>query len=266
MALNRIGGTVAEERPSVAFDEAAPRVFLGKVRRSANQFQALSEVEFLQRVIDLANRTKDDAPLEAGPASHAEEHPQTETRRLNLSRARPAEIEEFPERLSFSWHAPMGEFVRETQRRVVRAMLEPIAADIEAERRKARKAPPTRLAAGGIAMVPVDEFANGSLQTKYIWMPYDLRALVQWARSRLLVKDRPYGDMLAKCAYEPCGNFFLSRPGLPRRGRPNVKYCPDRDCGDKAHKLGARERMAARRSGMSVEAYRSRWANRRKAK
>ncbi|MGH9644843.1 MAG: hypothetical protein ACRD3Q_20765 [Terriglobales bacterium] len=82
-----------------------------------------------------------------------------------------------------------------------------------------------------------------------------------FALSIIVDRDKPYRRLLRQCEWPSCGNFaFDSPPETP--GQPPNYYCSDK------HQLNhrrerAKERQAAHRAGVSVEAFRSRARRRR---
>jgi hypothetical protein len=95
-----------------------------------------------------------------------------------------------------------------------------------------------------LKIIPIVRRGQGTLKIEPHYIIGDADAFEEYARVLFLGSrgDEDFGRDLCRCNLATCDGFFL-RDTAKRRGAPKLKYCPETDHGDMAHKLTEAKRQ-----------------------
>lgn len=232
----------AREKRSIASDQrpsgAALSDFCSRIEPVAELLTPISEREYVQRALDLANWTGQDysrfRDLEAAVL--------VSTRDVASDVAsRPAD----PDHPYTSGAASTGRERAIAIRDLFRKALQEIAADIQSVRRAAKDRP---VASGQVIAIPVMRLVGRELEIGYVFWSLHVVAALNLIEGLLLDRQRRIGDDLRQCRLATCGQLFL----LERKANGKLPNGPPRKYHDSAcmkaeHDLKAPKRVAESR-------------------
>lgn len=180
---------------------------------------ALSELEYVDRVIGLANWSGNDLrafyDLEAALLLGMKDARGHKADALRAARSDASDAETLVE-------------VRRARalRDGLRERLARATADIARERRRMGSSPSHWAhLAHQVRLYPERALVNGALEIRFITMVRDLPAALDYGLLLLLAANRPFGGALRQCALAECGRFFLYEK--PTTGRARTRYCSE---------------------------------------